>query len=166
LEDELLLQSQIVLTSVSHLASSPALSPELRAEHLDLIAGISADMWIPAGQHLWRQGEVHEFCYLVVSGQLALEIYVPMHGPIVVDKAGPGEMLGGSGLLNRQKSSFDARALSDVRVIAIDCAKLARLMEADHELGYQVYRRLARILDGRLTSAWRRLLELIAPTRT
>ncbi len=152
-------------TSASQLASSPAFSRDFRAEHLNLIAGISSEAWFPAGQHLWRQGEIHEFCYLVVSGQLALEIYVPMHGPIGVDKVGPGELLGGSSLLNPQKSSFDARALTDVQVIAIDCGQLALLMEDNHELGYHVYRCMARILDGRLTSAWRRLLELIAPAR-
>ncbi|MEP7362245.1 MAG: cyclic nucleotide-binding domain-containing protein [Acidobacteriota bacterium] len=152
-------------SAVSHLASSQAFSSGFTAPQLDLIAGISSEVWFRAGHHLWRQGEVHEICYLVVSGQLALEIYVPMHGPIAVDTVSQGELLGASGLLNSQKWNFDARALSDVRAIAIDCTQLRALAEEDHELGFQVYRSLAQILETRLGTARRRLLELIAPSR-
>lgn len=163
--EELLPESLIVPTSVTNLSACSALSSGLNAEQLQLIAEISSDAKFRAGQHLWRQGEFHETCYLVISGQLALEIYVPMHGPIAVDKIGPGELLGGSGLLNRQKWNFDARALTDVQAVAVDCSQLARLIEDDHELGYHVYRCLARILDGRLSTARRRLLEMAVPVR-
>lgn len=119
-----------------------------------------------AGEHIWRQGELHESCYLVLNGQLALEIYVPMHGPIVVDTIAPGDLLGASGLLNSQKWSFDARALTDVQAVTIDCGKLRWLTEQDYELGFRIYRVLARTLDGRLATARRRLIELGTPTRT
>ena len=166
MEAELHSESQIVPTSVSQISACPAFSSGLNIEQLDQIAGISSEASFRAGQHLWRQGEFHETCYLVTTGELALEIYVPMHGPIAVDKIGPGELLGGSGLLNRQKWNFDARALTDVQAVAIDCTRLAQLIEDDHLLGYHVYRCLARILDGRLSTARRRLLEMTVPTRS
>ena len=84
-----------------------------------------------------------------------------MDGPIRVDTIEPGELLGWSDLIDSHKWNFDARALTDVQAIAMDCAKLGQLIDADHELGYQVYRCLARVLDGRLSNARRRLLELV-----
>lgn len=130
---------------------------------LEKIASVSAHVRIPGGTHLWRQGELHETCYLILRGQLALEIYVPLHGPLGVESVSAGEMLGGSGLVTSHNWSFDARALSDVEAIAIDCTRLREMAEEDHELGYHVYRCLARILDARLTTARRRLLEQAAP---
>jgi len=131
----------------------------------ELVAGMSAEVQFRAGVHLWRQGENHETCYLILKGQLALEIYVPLHGPLCVETISAGELLGGSGLVTTHQWNFDARALTDVSAIAIDCARLRELAEQDHELGYQVYRCLARILDGRLTTARRRLLELSVPAK-
>lgn len=164
--DELHTCQEVVPTSVAQITACPLFAEDFTPDHLQQIAAISTETRFYAGEHIWRQGEVHETCYLVLEGQLALEIYVPMHGPIVVDTIARGELLGGSGLLNSQKWSFDARALSDVRAIAIDCTKLHVLTEMDHELGFLIYRALARILDGRLTTARRRLMELVAPSRT
>ena len=157
---------EIVSTSAAQLATCPIFAAEFGARHLQQIAENSTTAQFQAGEHIWRQGEVHETCYLVLNGQLALEIYVPMHGPIVVDTIAPGDLLGASGLLNSQKWSFDARALTDVQAVAIDCTKLHGLTEMDHELGFLIYRALARTLDGRLATARRRLLELVVPTRT
>jgi CRP/FNR family cyclic AMP-dependent transcriptional regulator len=163
---ELQSSRKVVSTSVSQLAACPIFAVEFSTSHLEKIADISTEARFHAGQHIWRQGELHETCYLVLEGQLALEIYVPMHGPIVVDTIAAGDLLGGSGLVNSQKWSFDARALTDVRAIAIDCTKLHMLTEQDRELGFLIYRALARILDGRLTTARRRLMELVAPAHT
>lgn len=130
---------------------------------LEKVAGVSAFIQMKGGTHLWKQGEQHETCYLILKGQLALEIYLPLHGPLSVETVGPGEMLGGSGLVTSHNWSFDARALTDVEAIAIDCTRLREMAEEDHELGYHVYRCLARILDSRLTTARRRLLEQASP---
>ena len=161
--DELLSPIRTVPITAVQLAASQAFSSGFSAPHLDLIARISSEAWFRAGQHLWRQGEVHETCYLILKGRLTLEIYLPMHGPIGVDTIEPGEFLGGTGLIDSQKWNFDARALTDVHAIAIDCAKLGQMIKADHELGYEVYRCLAQVLDDRLGKARRRLLELIVP---
>ncbi len=157
---------KVVSTPVSQIAACPLFAVDFSASHQQKIADISTEARFHAGEHIWRQGELHETCYLVLEGQLALEIYVPMHGPIVVDTIAAGDLLGASGLLNAQKWSFDARALTAVRAIAIDCTKLHILTEQDHELGFLIYRALARILDGRLTTARRRLMELVAPAHT
>jgi len=158
--DELLSPIRTVPITAVQLAASQAFSSGFSARHLDLIARISSEAWFRAGQHLWRQGEVHETCYLILKGRLTLEIYLPMHGPIGVDTIEPGEFVGGTGLIDSQQWKFDARALTDVQAIAIDCPKLCQLIKADHELGYEMYRCVARVLDGRLGKARQRLLEL------
>ena len=154
-----------VSESVVQLAASQPFFQGLGPELVEKIAALSAEVRFRAGAHLWRQGERHETCYLILQGQLALEIYVPLHGPLNVETIHAGELLGGSGLVSSHNWNFDARALTDVQAIAIDCTKLRQIAEEDHELGYQIYRALARILDARLTSARRRLLDLAVPSR-
>ena len=161
--DELLSPIHTVPITAVQLAASQAFSSGLSARHLDLISRISSEAWFRAGQLLWRQGEVHETCYLILKGRLTLEICLPMHGPIGVDTIEPGEFVGGTGLIDSQQWKFDARALTDVQAIAIDCTKLDQLIKADHELGYEMYRCVARVLNGRLGKARRRLLELMVP---
>ncbi len=156
-----MLVSDSVIQLAAHQPFFAGFGPEL----IQKIATVSESVSFRAGTHIWRQGEQHELCYLILSGHLALEIYVPLHGPLAVESVSAGEMLGGAGMVASHNWNFDARALTDVEAIAINCIRLREMSEADHELGYHVYRRLAHILDGRLTTARRRLLEHVSPLK-
>ena len=123
-------------------------------------AGCTHDAHFEKGSYLWRQGDAHPYCYLIESGQVALEIYVPAHGPIRVETLRPGDLLGGSAMLEPHRWSFDARSLTDVIATALDCNAVKSRAERNHEMGFHLYKRLAQVLDQRLTSARRRVLEL------
>lgn len=140
-------------------------SPHLR----DLLDGFAGELegcthqaYFPKGSYIWRQGDHHPYCYMIDSGQVALEIYIPAHGPLRIETLAAGDLLGGSGLLGPHRWNFDARALTDVTATAFDCAAVQIRAERNHELGFHVYRKLCQVLDKRLLDARQRLLELAA----
>lgn len=58
--------------------------------------------------------------------------------------------MGWSALTEMAMTHFQARALSRVQSIAFDGAKLAAAFEYDHELAYQMMKRLLALVTGRL----------------
>jgi len=57
---------------------------------------------------------------------------------------------------------FDARAADDVRAIALDGKCLRTKCEENHDLGYEVLKRFARIMEERLEATRLQLLDLYA----
>ena len=77
---------------------------------------------------------------------------------------GSGDVLGWSWILAPYHCHFDARAIEPVEALALDGATLRAKCEADHELGYQVTRRLLFVVQQRLERVRMQLLDLYART--
>ncbi|MEZ6189071.1 MAG: cyclic nucleotide-binding domain-containing protein [Planctomycetota bacterium] len=133
---------------------------DLRPEHRALIAGCGSLRAFPAGSTIFRAGDPADTFYLLRSGRVALEVYGPSRGALTVETLGPGQVLGWSWLFEPYRCSFDARVVSDARTIAFDGACLRGKAEADHELGYQLMRRMARVFTQRLEATRLQLLDV------
>ena len=129
--------------------------PDLR-----LIAGCGRNVAFAAGEYLFREGEPADTFYVVRHGRVALEIYAPGRGPLVLDTLGPGEIVGFSWLFPPYRWQFDGRAATATRAIAVDGACLRGKCDADPRLGYELIRRFAGVLASRMHSARVRLLDL------
>jgi CRP/FNR family cyclic AMP-dependent transcriptional regulator len=103
-----------------------------------------------AGEFLMREGEAAERFYLLRHGRVALEIHVPGKGPIVMETLGPGNVLGLSWLEPPYRTQLDARACEDVVALSFDGDCLRGKMDADHDLGYVIARRLLEHVCDRL----------------
>src|SRR5579884_3888343 len=79
---------------------------------------------------------------------------------IVIETIEAGEALGWSWLFPPYRWHFSARALQDVRAIALDGVCLRTKGAQDHDLGYELAMRVARILMERLQSTRLQLLDL------
>ena len=71
-------------------------------------------------------------------------------------------MLGWSWLLPPYYWQFDARAVEATKAIFFYATPLRDEAEEDHELGYQLYKRISAVMLKRLQATRRRLLESCA----
>jgi CRP/FNR family transcriptional regulator, cyclic AMP receptor protein len=132
----------------------------LGAERLELLAGCAANVHFAEGEVLFREGAPADSFYVVRHGSIALEIFAPPRGRIVVETIGAGEVLGWSWLFPPYRWHFDARALTPIRATAFDGACLRGKCEDDPALGYDLMRRFAQVLMERLQWTRLRLLDV------
>jgi CRP-like cAMP-binding protein len=128
--------------------------------HLRLLVACATNVRIDAGAFLFRAGEEANQFWLVREGRVALEILAPGRSALVLQTVGAGEILGWSWLVPPYQWLFDARAVEMVRAIALDGRCLRGKCEADHDLGYELLKRFAHIMEERLQAARLQLLDL------
>ena len=112
----------------------------------------------PAGQTIFRQGEPANRFYLVHHGRVALESIRPDRTIALIQEIGPGDVLGWSWLFPPYYWHFDARALDTVEATFFYGTRLREHCEEDHELGYELLRRISGIVIQRLQAARSQLL--------
>ena len=127
-----------------------------------LLVGCAANERLDAGQYLFRQGGHADKFYLVRAGSLQLEVHAPGR-TIVVDTVDEGEIVGWSWLVEPYRWTFDARAVTLLRLVSFDAKCLRGKMEADAELGYEVLRRFVPVIGQRLAATRLRLIDIYGP---
>ena len=156
-------QTADVETANAQLAAHPFLSG-MSPHHLEVLATAASPKQFPKGETIFRAGEKADGFYLIESGAVAIEGSVFEHGAISTDCVHAGEPLGWSWLFPPYRWHFDARALEDVRAIAVDGACLRGKCDADPALGYELMRRFAAVMIDRLQHTRLRLLDLYGST--
>jgi CRP/FNR family transcriptional regulator, cyclic AMP receptor protein len=136
---------------------------ELKAEHISKIKGMSTIRHVKAGEVIFREGDTHESVYVVIEGRVGLEMFVPHRGKVRFYTADPWEIFGWSSVTpNVGVRTAGATAVLDGVILKIDASKLGAACEEDHDLGYLVMRRLARVVAGRLMVTRLQLLDMFA----
>ena len=124
----------------------------LDRRYIELAVGCAANVRFNAGEVIFHEGEEANNFYLIREGKIALEVYVPGHGSLTVQTLHDGEILGWSWLIPPYHWRFDARAAEMTRAIAFDGKCLRDKCELDHDMGYELLKRMASILGERLDS--------------
>jgi CRP/FNR family cyclic AMP-dependent transcriptional regulator len=137
----------------------------LSPAHLDLLRACSCDRIFGMGDFLCREGEGAAEFYLLWEGRVALEVHVVRRAGLRIETVHPGEVLGWSWMMPPYRWRLDARALEPVRAVVIDAAALRRHCENDHELGYQILKRLVQVMGHRLHRTRAHLLEMYGRVR-
>jgi CRP/FNR family transcriptional regulator, cyclic AMP receptor protein len=78
---------------------------------------------------------------------------------IPIQTLGPGDDLGWSWLFPPYYLHLSARALEPTRTIFFHGTRLREQCEQDHDLGYQLMKRIAEVLIQRLRATQQRLME-------
>ncbi len=99
---------------------------------------------------IFRQGRSERSIYLVLRGEVNLEVCVPDSGVLSVFRVGPGELLGWSPVLGHRAMTASARALTPCRLIALDAAQIRALAEQDPRFGLEFFRGMSEALADRL----------------
>ncbi|MGE5276516.1 MAG: cyclic nucleotide-binding domain-containing protein [Acidobacteriota bacterium] len=96
-----------------------------------------------AGQYLFRQGEEGDRMYLVLEGEV--EILFDHEGhQVPVARCGIGDYLGEEVILKRGERSANARAITRVRVLAVDRRNFLRRASKDPTLVFGIVQQLNR----------------------
>lgn len=134
----------------------------LPPDHLSLVTGCASNVKFNTGAHLCREGEEANQFYLLRHGRVALEICPPQRPPVIVETLEGGDILGWSWLVPPHFWRLDARALEPVRAVALDGACLRRKCEENHELGYEILKRFAHIMEQRVQSLRIQIVDVYA----
>ena len=130
-----------------------------------LMVSCASNVRFRSGTYILKEGDAANTFYLIREGKVALELFASNRKPIVVSTIGVGEILGWSWLLEPFQWKFHARAVDDVRAIALDGRCLRKKCEENHDLGYEVLKRFARIMEQRLDATRLQLLDVYAVRR-
>ena len=127
--------------------------------YCELVCGCAKNVRFSAGQYLFHEGEPADWFYLIRHGRVALEISAP--GRVVTLQTVPqGEIVGVSWLIPPWRWTYDARALDDIRAIAINAACLRQKCDADHDLGYDMMKRFMPVLIQRLQATRLQIIDV------
>jgi CRP-like cAMP-binding protein len=132
------------------------LSPAQRAE----AAATARPVSYPEGTRLFDEGLDAKGCWLIQTGQVALQSEVPGRGPVTVHTLGPGDMLGWSWLVPPHHWHFTAVARTPVSALVLDTAALRGLADRDPALGYPLLLGVLEAALSRLQATRWRLLDL------
>jgi CRP-like cAMP-binding protein len=132
----------------------------MSAAHLASLAECVQPVTVSAGQLLGREKEPANFFYLLQSGRVAIEIHTPDRGNVRIQTLGPGEMVGWSWLVPPYRWQFDARVVEPVKAIGLNAQCLRGKCETDHELGYELLKRLVSVIASRLAATRVQLLDV------
>ena len=132
----------------------------LKQEHLELLVGCASNVRFDAGAFVFRQGEEANHFYILRDGKVAVELFAPQRGAVAIDTYDEGDVLGWSWLIPPYHWRFDARAIEPTRAIALDARCMRTKCENDHELGYELMKRFAKIIEQRLDATRWQLLDV------
>ena len=135
---------------------------DLEPKFTELMVGCASNVRFKKGDYIFREGDPANTFYLVREGKVAVETIAPQHGPIIVATLQAGEILGWSWLLAPYRWKHQARVQDNVRAIALDGKCLRGKCEENHDLGYEILKRFARIIEQRLESTRLQLLDVYA----
>jgi CRP-like cAMP-binding protein len=128
--------------------------------HLALLVGCASNVRFAAGEFLFHAGEEANRFFLIRAGHVAIEIVPPGAAAHTLQTVGAGDVLGWSWLIPPYHWKFDARAVDETRAFALDGQCLRRKCEADHDLGYELLKRFAQIMEERLQATRLQLLDV------
>lgn len=138
---------------------------DLSAAQVDCLASIATQQTLEAGDLLFREGDREDYLYVVLEGQVVLEVEVPTRGQVPVYTAEALDVIGWSSMtpIARQRTA-SVRATQITTLIGFNSKLLQQLCEEDHDLGYIIMRRLANVVANRLLTTRLCLLDIIAST--
>jgi hydrogenase maturation protease len=117
----------------------------------------------PEGTVLFREGDTLRTVWVVVSGEVGIEVRGADRRPRRLQTVGAGELLGWSPVLARGYMTATARALTGVRLLALNADAVLGLCEADPRFGYQFMKRVAAAVASRLNATRLQLLDIFGP---
>lgn len=116
----------------------------------------------PTGSLLFREGEQHPFVYLIVSGNVMLDIFVQGRGHVELMTLTAGDFIGWSPLADERPMSLRATTQTTTRLLRFDAHAIRQCCEQNYEFGYHFMRVVATAFAKRLLATRLQLLDLYA----
>ncbi len=138
---------------------------DLTQTQLDCLASIATMHELEEGATLFNEGDREDYLYVLLEGQVVLEVEVPTRGQVPVYTAEILDIIGWSSMtpIVRQRTA-SVRASQKCLLLGLNSKLLQQLCEEDHELGYIIMKRLANVVANRLLTTRLCLFDMIAHT--
>ena len=133
----------------------------LNSQQLQLLAASALEMKFETEAILFEEGSPANRFYLILTGRVELSSEMEDRNVIPIQTLGPGDDLGWSWLFPPYSMHFTARALEPTTTIFFYGTRLREQCEQDHELGYQLMKRIAEVATRSLGATQRRLMQYI-----
>ena len=130
--------------------------------HLHKLATIASEMEFEEGAIIYRAGEVGQAIYLILEGEVAVEMEVVDYGPVTLFTLGSGQLFGWSSLFPTRRKQAQARTVQPTKVITINASYLRDMFRADHEMERAVMDCMTEVVVDRVRGARLELAKLMA----
>lgn len=127
-----------------------------------LLADCALTAHFPAGETIFREGELADRFYVIERGKVVLESGLDFGEPLVIETIGAGDLLGWSWMMPPYVWHFTARAIEPTQAIHFNGAILRLYCERDHSLGFELHKRMSAVMMRRLQTARRKMLAIHA----
>jgi CRP/FNR family transcriptional regulator, cyclic AMP receptor protein len=144
---------------VSEIAAHPLLQG-MDPKHLELLSACAMPIRLPKGHLIFREGELASRFYLILQGKVALEARILGGETVPIQILGGGDALGWSWLFPPYYWHFDARVIESTQAIFFHGGRLRAECDEDHDLGYELIKRIAAVAIRRLQAAREQMLAL------
>jgi len=131
-------------------------------EHIGRLAAMAGKVQFEPGETIFQEGDHSSLFYLLISGNVALEVVAPGH-PVRVSTLVAGEVLGWSSVTLESGKQFQARALEEVHALAFDGARLRHACEQDYAFGFWFMRAILNVMADRVHATRAQLLDVYTP---
>ncbi|HUB33789.1 MAG TPA: cyclic nucleotide-binding domain-containing protein [Bryobacteraceae bacterium] len=131
-------------------------------EHVSRLSALASETHFEPGELIFHEGDHSSLFYLLVSGNVALEVAAPGRA-VRVTTLYAGEVLGWSSVTDETSKQFQARALEPVQALAFDGARLRHACQENFGFGFAFMRAIAAVLSGRLHAVREQLVETYTP---
>lgn len=135
---------------------------ELTPIQIERLAKISRIQQLQPDEVLFREGDRVDCLYIILSGEVVLENYIPTLGNHIVAHAEALDVVGWSCLtpVVRQRTAT-VKSVKLSRIISINGEALLNLCKEDPDLGYIIMRRVANIVASQFLATRLHLYEVI-----
>lgn len=127
---------------------------------LDLLTGCASHVRYDAGEYIFKEGDEAKQFYLIRQGKVAVEIYQPPKGVIILQTLMDDDVLGWSWLVPPHFCRFSARAIELTRAFALDGECLRGKLAQDHDLGYELLHRFVPVIVQYLEATRLQLMDV------
>ena len=133
-----------------------------RPEHVERLATLANEVNFDREQIIFRERDESNLFYLIISGKVGLEI-TALGKTLRVQTLRDGDEFGWSSVLPNRAKQFQAKALTHVRALAFDGARLRETCDEDCSFGYAIMRRLLDVVSTRLEAFRIQALDMYSP---
>lgn len=148
------------MEDVKSLVSQHPFFKDLKQEYLDYIVGCASKVSFEEGKTILKEGDPANKFYLIQRGRVAICISLSRTNSITIQTIHDGDILGWSWLIPPHSYKFHCQALENVDAIVLDGMCLRGKCEENHDLGYELLRRLAVIFTQRLEQTRKQLINI------
>lgn len=151
------------VSEISKLIARQEFFSGLTDEQRHWLAEQATESSFDTGSLVAREGERADRFFLILEGELVVEIPALAGPSLEVTRLGPHRIFGWSWLIEPYKWHFNARAGEPTRALDFDGRAILAHCEQDPAFGYALLKRFSTLMGARLEAAQRKMMDQWAP---